>query len=324
MATQIGPIVVTGAGGFIGRRVVRKLIESGYSVRALVHRPPSQAFDAAVHVSVGDVTHPETYAALLNGAYAVVHAALTDDLTADVAVTPALQQSSVEAGVQKLVHLSSIAVYGSRSSGVITEQMQPLESPDRYSRAKLAIEEALRADCAIGETVILRLGCVYGPGKGWWTDGLLNLMQRGKLIAINDGSGIANLIHVDDVGAMVLLTLRHSGSSLDIFNVTGGVPVTWRQYFSALEDILGRRATVSMSEAEARRYSQVWLQPSLVRRAVRRLRGRRFIYPLDGRAIANYASSAIFSNEKARTIGFKPEYDLESGLQTITRCPTRK
>ena len=318
MPAGVGPILVTGAGGFIGRRIVRQLGERGYRVRALVRRPPAPTLGASVDVVAGDLLQADTYAAALRGASAVVHAALTHDHIEDVRVTSALQGLSAQAGVQKFIHLSSIAVYGTPADGIVTEQTTPLATNDRYASTKLAVEEALAADSRIPETVILRLGCVYGPGGGWWTEGLMNLMQRGRVILVNEGTGLANLIHVDDVCALLLLFLMRGNPQFDIFNVTDGQPVTWRRYFSALEDILGRTATVSMSVAEAQRYGRKSLHPSFGRRLVRKLLGTGYIHPLSDRDIANYASRAAFSNEKAVVaVGFKPRYDLEHGMQTV-------
>jgi nucleoside-diphosphate-sugar epimerase len=245
-----------------------------------------------------------------------VHAALTDNLADEPQATSTLSSLSARAGVRKFVHLSSIAVYGNPPSGAITEETAPIPSSDAYSRTKLAIEEALQATTSTSlETAILRLGCVYGPGGGWWTDGLLNQMQRGKLILVNQGTGIANLVHVSDVASVVALLLERSGQPFEIFNVTDGTPVPWSRYFAKLEEMLGRTATVSMSAAEAREHARKWLRPSLARRVIRKISGAPIIYPLDERGVDNLASQAVYCNKKATAVlDFAPEYDLERGM----------
>jgi nucleoside-diphosphate-sugar epimerase len=313
-----GPVFVTGGSGFIGRHVVQVLDKHGYQVRALVRRVPQQGFNPTVDVVIGDLGEPETYTAALNSVSAVVHTALTDNLSDEPQATSLLQHMSAQAGVRKFIHLSSIAVYGDPPDGAITEETPPLDASDAYPRTKLAIESALQAGSSLSETVILRLGCVYGPGGGWWSEGLLGQMGRGKLIAVNDGAGMANLVHVFDVAAVVLTLLRRSNSHFDIFNITDGMPVTWRRYFSELETILGRPATVSMTAAEAREYSKKWLQPSLLHRLNRKLMGSRHIHPLDDRGISAFASRAVYSNQKAvSALAFRPDYSLETGVQTV-------
>lgn len=312
-------ILVTGASGFVGRHIVQRLCDDGYPVKALVRRAPKQPFDASVELVTGNLSQPETYVPALDGVAAVVHAALTDNLADEPKATSALFDASVRAGVRKFVHLSSIAIYGNPPSGTITEETPPRVSPDTYSRTKLAIEEALRnSPAGSAEISVLRLGCVYGPGGGWWTGAMLDQMRHGKLILVNGGTGIANLVHVSDVARMAVLALRRRGQPFEAFNVTDGMPIPWSRYFAELEQLLGAKATVPMSAAEARAHGQKWLQPSLVRRVIRKITRAPIVYALDGHGIENFASHAVYSSQKAATIlGYAPEYDLESGMRTV-------
>jgi nucleoside-diphosphate-sugar epimerase len=310
-------VFVTGGSGFVGRHIVRRLRTQGYAVRMLARRMP-EALDSSVEVVLGDLTQPESFAHALENVSVVIHAALTDGLTHDLEATSKLHKLSAASGVRKFLHLSTISVYGNPSDGVICEESAPLPSSDAYANTKLKIEEALRTPPACAEVAILRLGCVYGPGGGWWTQGLLKMMARGKLILVNGGTGYANLIHVDDVGAMILLLLQRSNPAFEIYNVTDGEPVSWSRYFAALEKISGQPATVSMSVAEAREHGRKWIRPSLPRRAIRKITGAPNIFALDDRAIDAYASRAVYSNEKAsRLLGFRPAYNFESGIQSV-------
>jgi nucleoside-diphosphate-sugar epimerase len=310
-------VFVTGGSGYVGRRIVRTLTSSGYAVRMLARRTP-QALDSSVEVVLGDLARPESFAAALPGASTVIHAALTDDLSHDLEATSQLHKLSAEAGVRQFLHLSTISVYGHQTDGIISEETAPLPSADTYSSTKLKIEAALRLPPACAEVAILRLGCVYGPGGGWWTQGLLNMMARGKLILVNGGVGYANLIHVEDVAAIILLLLERSNPPFEIYNVTDGSPVSWSRYFAAIEQISGQAATVSMSVAEAREHARKWLRPSLPRRVFRKLAGAPLIFPLDDRAIDGFASRAVYSSNKAsRVLGFRPAYDFESGIESV-------
>jgi nucleoside-diphosphate-sugar epimerase len=317
MTTRRDIVFVTGASGFIGKQIVKRLSRENYGVRALVRQVPVDGFDPSIEVVVGDLTKPETYAPSLNGATAILHAALTDDRSNDVRLASTLLDLGAQAGARKFIHLSSIAVYGNPPEGTITEDTPPIKSSDAYSRAKLAIEEALREKSVVPEISVLRIGCVYGrTGGGWWTHGLLQLMQKGRLILVAGGAGTANLIHVEDVAAIIPLLLTRSNPPFDVYNVTDGMPVTWHRYFSELEAILGRTATESMDVAEAREYGRKWLRPSIVGRLSRKLKGTRFVHPLDENAINGFASRAVYSNQKAVTVlGFKPRYCLSKGLR---------
>lgn len=316
---EIGPVFLTGASGFVGRHIVRKLCSNGIPVRALVRRPPAQPLDPSVELVIGSLSEPDSYLSALAGAKAVIHAALTDNLSDEPQATAELLHRSARQGVRKMIHLSSIAVYGAPESGSITEETPPAACSDAYSRTKLAIEETLKASATGLDITVLRLGCVYGPGGGWWTTALLNQMQRGKLILVNGGSGVANLIHVADVASVVACTLERAGPPYDVFNVTDGMPVSWRRYFEALEALAGVKATVVMSASEAQKHGRKWLHPSLLRRVFRKLSNAPIIYPLGPQDILNLASRAIYSNKKiADTLHFTPEYDLDSGMQSVS------
>jgi UDP-glucose 4-epimerase len=310
-------VFITGGSGFIGRYIVRGLKNQGYKVRLLARRP-TQVLDSSVEVVPGDLTQPEMFAPALEGVSAVVHAALTDGLDRDIDATSELYRLSAKAGVRQFVHLSTISVYGNPADGTVTEETPPIPSTDSYSRTKLAIENALRVTPGCSEVAILRLGCVYGPGGGWWTQGLLNMLATGKLILVNGGTGYANLIHVEDVSAIVLLLLASGSPSFEIYNVTDGQPVPWSCYFSEIEKIFGQTGTVSMSAAEAREHGRKWLRPPLTRRVIRKLAGGPVIHPLEDAAIEGFASRAVYSNEKAsRVLGFRPVHDLASGIETV-------
>jgi nucleoside-diphosphate-sugar epimerase len=318
MDHDAGPVFVTGASGFIGRHIVRRLAQSGFNVRALM-RTPQELFDSSVEIVPGDLTKPATYSQGLSGASAIIHSALTENFSSDLQATLSLHDLGAQAGVAKFIHLSSIVVYGNPPNGIITETTPCVPSSGSYPKVKWAIEESLRGNSKFRELVILRLGCVYGPGGGWWGEGLLNMMQRGKLISVNGGSGIANLIHVSDIAAFLLLILRRSNPPFSLFNVTDGMPVPWSRYYSSLETIVGRKATASMSVEQAREYGRKFLHPSVPRRFWNKLIGHRRIHPLSDGGIDFHASSAIYSNQKAvSTLDFHPEYDLETGMKSLT------
>ena len=311
-------IFVTGGAGFVGRHIVERLIADGYAVRALVRRPPEAPLPPSVEVIIGDFTKPSSYEPALPGAAAVIHSALTEDYSQDAEAAVELRNRAAHAGARKFVHLSTISVYGNPLEGTITEDTPPVPVDDPYARGKLAIEERLREPSGMAEVVVLRLGCVYGPGGGWWTTGLLNLMKQGRLIKVNNGNGTANLIHVADIAATIPVVLDRSNAPFEIFNLTDGMPVSWSRYFSELEKLLGRNATASMDEAEAHAYGRKWLQPTLTGRVLRKLRGAKFIHPLDDRGVAGFVSRAVYSNQRAsRLLGFQPAYTLERGMESV-------
>ena len=154
---------------------------------------------------------------------------------------------------------------------------------------------------------------------------MLSQMERGNVIVLNDGAGIANLIHVTDIAGLILELLTRSSPGIDVFNVTDGMPVTWRRYFSELERVLGQTATVQMTIPEARNHAKQWLKPSLLRRFMSKTSRKRPTFPLDDRAIETFTSQAVYSNKKAASqLAFRPRYDIRSGMSTLRSSATRQ
>ena len=166
-------ILVTGASGFVGRAVIAGLAESGQTVRAAVRRPPAPPFAAAVEVAEhGDLAATVDWRPLLAEVDQVVHLAgiahsgrhtapeLYDRVNRDA--TAQLARAAAQAGVRRLVFVSSIrAQVGSFADHALTED-DPAAPTNAYGRSKLAAEAAIRD--AGAPFTILRPVLLYGPG----------------------------------------------------------------------------------------------------------------------------------------------------------------
>jgi nucleoside-diphosphate-sugar epimerase len=164
-------IALTGATGFIGRRLMSELPKRGYNVRALLRRPAPFALrcDSAV---IGDLARPQNLAAAFLDVDAVVHSAgiahamsgiPSDDYrTTNTEGTVALARAAARAGSRRFVFLSSIrAQTGPSSDATLTEDCGAYPTDD-YGRSKLAAEHELaKLD---HDWVSLRPVLVYGPG----------------------------------------------------------------------------------------------------------------------------------------------------------------
>src|SRR5262249_18608136 len=145
-----------------------------------------------------------------------------------------------QAGVRRVVFLSTVAVYGD-ATGELSEQAvtAPTGSPDGDS--KIAAGEGCRAAGTPGlEVVVLRPTIVYGPFSGSWTVEPAQRMIAGTWLLPPDAcEGICNLLYVDDLVEATALALKVEGAAGEAFNINGPERVTWNQYFHTLNRAMG-------------------------------------------------------------------------------------
>jgi len=231
-------ILVLGAGGFIGQRVVRALAASDWALPvAATHRHAVELPRAIPTVRL-DARDAGALGGALAGAAGVVNC-ITGDAPTILASARALFAACAGAGAPRIVHLSTMMVYGS-AQGMVDERAPLLGDWDDYSAAKAQVETMARA-CP--DVVHLRPGIVYGPGSALWSASIGRWLRAGRLGDLGAaGGGLCNLVHVDDVVAAVLSALRLPGIEGEAFNLSLPAAPTWNEYFRAYAAALGRPA----------------------------------------------------------------------------------
>jgi nucleoside-diphosphate-sugar epimerase len=255
-----GRVLVTGAGGFIGGRVVEALFQSSglepvpslrrWSTAARIGRLPLDPVQC-------DLLDLEQVRAAVRGVRSIVHCAV-GDRRATVAGTTNLLEAALEAGVERVVHLSTIDVYG-RAEGTVTEA-DPLVRTDReYGDSKIEAEEVCREFVEKGlDVVILRPTIVYGPFSDLWTVEFAERFRAGTwLLPPEACQGRCNLVYVDDLVRCVLLALEADGASGLAFNVNGPDEITWQEYFELLNSELGLAPLPAPGAARSRMTSSL-------------------------------------------------------------------
>lgn len=218
--TKGSPNLVTGASGFVGAAVVRKLLDAGEAVRVLM-RPGSDRRNIAgldVEVVEGDLLAPETLAPAAKGCRALYHVAAdyriwTRDpaamFRANVDGSAAIVRAAAEAGAERIVYTSSVAVLGIPPGGVGDEDT-PVTYGDMigpYKQSKYKAEERIRELTAREgwPVVIVNPSTPIGPRdvKPTPTGRIVVDAANGKMPVYVD-TGL-NVAHVDDVAAGHLL-----------------------------------------------------------------------------------------------------------------------
>ena len=336
--SDFGTVVVTGAGGFIGGRAVEILHASGRArVRAIVRRWSTAARIGRLPVEIvrADVTDPTSLAQSFAGASAVLHCARADGRV-NVEGTRGVLEAAQRAGVRRVVHLSTIEVYGV-TSGNITEAMQMRATGREYGDSKMAAEAVCLEAASRGqEVVILRPTVVYGPYSDLWTVEFAQRFRTGPFLPESDCRGVCNLVYVDDVVGAMIRAMIAEGVAGQAFNVNGPDHVTWNDYFNALNAALGNPPLLRESAARAR-FRAGMMQP--VRKGAK-LALRRFQKPImalyqrsriaqslmkgaeaqirqtpSPAEFALYSRTAYYDNSRAAAVlGYSPRFAMDDGV----------
>lgn len=237
-------VVVTGAGGFIGGTTARALRERGAQVVGVDVDPHAAARLAAdgIEPAVADVTDLEALTAAFAGAALVVHTAafvhewgeMSDFVRVNVAGTATVLDAASAAGVERVVHVSSVVVYGYDAPGELDEDAHLRTYGIPYIDTKSASDRLARRRGAI----VVRPGDVYGPGSIPWLVRPLELARAGRLALPGAGDGSMLPVYVDDLVA-ALLAAAERGQPGRAYTVWDGHAVPFRDYFARIAEIAG-------------------------------------------------------------------------------------
>ena len=253
-------ILVTGGTGFIGGRLVERLVlESGAQVSVLLRNYARAPYIARFPVDMvqADLTDLAEVKGAMEGCDVVLHCACQTDgsekaqRAVNVDGTKNILEAAAATGVSRVVHVSTINVYGPPKDGDLDETAPRQHSGDVYSDSKvdaekLALEYADRVPVSVVQPTM-----VYGPTGPAWTTRIINDLKNGRVILVNDGQGLCNPVYVDDMVSGILRAAVLDGAVGEAFLISGESPVTWREFYAAHERMLGVSRTVSMSAAEA-------------------------------------------------------------------------
>ncbi len=203
---------VTGASGFLGRRVVHRLLEDGHRVRVLVRRPEAYRAPDGAAVTVGSLDSLPEWKEQLTGQDVVIHAAgiietwapWQDFDRAIVSATRRLLAAAAAAGVRRFVYLSSESVLQAGRPLVDIDESAPLprRPSSSYGLAKALAETAVRGRTSAIETVVLRPTFIWGEGSAQLAD-LVRRAQAGTLPLFDHGRALFEHVHVDNAAAAV-------------------------------------------------------------------------------------------------------------------------
>ncbi|MFQ6083018.1 MAG: NAD-dependent epimerase/dehydratase family protein [Candidatus Aminicenantia bacterium] len=313
--------LVTGASGYVGSNLVRKMVERGMKVRAFVRKTSNiQSLLELDNVEIfyGDITDFSSVKRAVQGCEVVFHlAALVSDwgdyqkfYQVNYLGTKNVLRALLKVKVKKFIHSSSIGVLDLRGKAIIRENQPYGHFTSSYCRTKAEAENLVRRYSQFIPTVIIRSGVVYGPKDPQCTLRSLNYARKNLLFLINHGKGIFPHVYIDNLIEAILLAAQSERAINEIFNITDGINTTTCEFFNYLNGIVGRE-NIRLSLP----YPLAWILAFLMN-IFAHLTGKPPMLSWTGLEFLTLKCKFDISKAKEK-LGYNPHISLEEGMRRI-------
>jgi len=313
--------LITGATGFIGPHLIKRLIADGHTCKCLVRKGSEEKIPKINGMTIlsGDITKPETLVGIADDADCLLHLAtlghmsnftVTEKMFYEINVqgTINVMREALRAGVKKIVHCSSVAAMGICEE-IPSNEKTKCNPHHPYGRSKLQAEaEVLKMvkEDNLPATII-RFSMVYGPGDPRDILKLTRMAKKGLFPKIGNRPKLTPLIHVQDAIDGLLLACE-KGKAGEIYLITNRDSEPFDTIREIIQDALGLKKRAI--------YVPEWValtMASLIEKAFT-LIGK--TPPVSRKNIESTIADRVFSIEKAaRELGFDPKVDPAVGLK---------
>jgi nucleoside-diphosphate-sugar epimerase len=315
-------VFITGASGLLGNHLITALQERGDTIRALVlPNEDATALEArGVTVFRGDIRQPETLKAPLQGTDTVFHLAgmmgvwlpMADYYAVNVLGTENVCRAALEAGVRRIIHISSWTVYGMDLGMPAHEEFgfAPFQEPYAVTKAagdrlvqRMIVREKLPA-------VIIRPGTFFGPGDRLHFSRMADRVRNGTGIIVGSGRNALPFVYVTDVVQGLMLATEVPDAVGQAYNITNDQPLTQEEFLRGIAEDIGAgtpkihvpyqalyAAAYAAERISAARHSQK--QPVVTRLGVK-------LFGTDNRHSVDRAR---------RELGYEPRMSLRDGIR---------
>jgi len=305
-------VAILGGSGFIGTRLAGLLRERSTPFRLGDIRQSEMYRELWTEC---DVRQPESLLSAVRGAHAIVN--LAAEHRDDVRPISRYQEVNVEgaehvckaakdAGIQKMIFTSSVAVYGFHDRPVSEEG--PFAPFNHYGRTKLEAEAVYRAwaaEDASRTLVILRPTVVFGEGNRGNVYNLLRQIASGRFMMVGSGRNVKSMAYVGNVAAFAAHALS-LGPGVHIYNYVDSPDMNMNDLVAHVNRCMGR------ASGGLRIPKTMALAGGSLLDVLARLSGRNF--PISAVRVRKFCESTQFVAERVRQTGFIPPYSLSDGL----------
>ena len=317
--------LITGATGFIGPHLVKKLVSEGHTCRCLVrtvsNAEPLKA--SGVELVEGDITRAESLKGIAEGMDRVLHMATLGHMSNYTVIESMFQSINVDgalnvmkealrAGVSKVVHCSTVAAMGI-CADLPADETSECSPHHPYGRSKLKAEQAIKK--LVSEkglpAVIVRFSMVYGHGDPRDILKLIRLAKKGLFPKIGSRTQLTPLIHVEDA-VQGLLLAGGKGRVGETYLITNRESIP----FDDLRKIFAKALGVSRLPL----YLPEWLALSAASAIEKSFTLAGKSPPVSRKNIESTLADRVFSIGKAqKELGFDPQVDPVEGLKETVR-----
>jgi nucleoside-diphosphate-sugar epimerase len=306
-------VLVTGATGFTGGHLARRLIADGQTVRLLVRRPVAE-FASAESV-IGDVRDKDAVRQAMQGIDTVYHIAalyrqtnVSDQEMRDINAcgTQNLLEAATEAGIRRFVHCSTVGVHGD-CKDIPTTEDSPYNPGDIYQATKLEGEEIAQRFRDRLPVVIFRPAGIYGPGDLRFRK-LFKGIKTGRFAMIGSGETLYQMVYIDDLVDGILLCGSQPDAVGRIYILAGHETVTLNTLVELIADVLHvptPRLHIPLAPVYAAAFAvEMAFKPLKIEP------------PLFRRRIDFFRKARAFDISRAvNELGFAPQVNLREGLR---------
>jgi UDP-glucose 4-epimerase len=244
-------VLVTGAGGFIGRSVVQKAQSRGWKVTAVARRE-SKETDLIADLREPIINFPVPDAVIhLAGGYA--GCGLRELTGTDIFIAHNLLKWGKQEGVRKWVFASAAEVYGDIEG--VADESYPCKPVIPYGKIKFIIEGMFR-NAGLPKVMICRIGEVYGS-NGRILQELGGKLRSGFCPWPGDGKVKISFVNAEDAAEALVLACENTKPGLNIYNVGDDEPATWGQFLDEIAAQLGVQSVYHLPKPIAYCYASV-------------------------------------------------------------------
>ncbi|MCP4117315.1 MAG: NAD-dependent epimerase/dehydratase family protein [Desulfobacteraceae bacterium] len=313
----MGKTLVTGATGFTGWNLCKRLVLDGEKVAAFVRPGPmvKKLKLLGVECRVTDITDPVSVGENFDdidrvyhiaAAYRTEHSDRDEFNLVNVGATRNLLEAAAKAQVKRFVHCSTVGVQGEIEDPPADENYR-FRPGDHYQESKLAGELIAREyfGSALPVSVVRPVG-IYGPGDTRFLK-LFRPINRGLFVMIGSGEVLYHMTFIDDLVDGIILCGTRPEAVGEVFTIGGGGDTTLRELCIIIADVL-KKPYPKLSVP----YRPVYLAAEICEKVCRLAGINPPLYP---RRVEFFALDRAFSIKKAgELLGYQPKVGLREGV----------